>query len=116
MSDISPGYGVTFAGPFVEEYRVVIEGREIPHLTAYPSKDGATISLLLDRRLGIEGTPEEVAKWAHFVANAMAVSAGFAWLGADDKYRPFATPVRGIDPPRPQLRVVPPSEPDHPGP
>lgn len=106
MSDISPGYGVTFAGPFPAEHRVVVEGREIPNLAAYPSEDGSTVRLLLDRRFGIDGTPEEVAKWVHFVANAMAVAGGWAWLGADKKYEQFAPIVATINPP-PNLRVVP---------
>jgi hypothetical protein len=110
MTDISPGYGVTFVGPFVAEHRVVVDGRCIPHLSAMPINDGAAILLSLDHRFLIEGTPEEVAKWTHFIADAMAVAAGYSHLGAEKKYEPFATPMSAITPPRPQLRVVPSAE------
>ena len=34
------------------------------------------MSLLLDNRFGMDTTEEELARWAPFLANAMAVSAG----------------------------------------
>lgn len=107
MTDISPGYGVTFLGPFVEEHRVIVEGHLIPHLTAHPSSDGQAVTLILDRRFIIDGPADEVAKWAHFVANAMAVAAGYSNFKAEHKHESFATPVAGIKPPPPNLKVVP---------
>lgn len=106
MTDISPGYGVTFVGPFQPEHRVIVEGRAIPHLSAIPTNDGTTIMLSLDHRFLIEGTAEEVAKWSHFIANAMAVAAGYSHLGAEKKYEIFAPMVSAITPPKPALRVV----------
>lgn len=105
-TDISPGYGVTFVGPFQPEHRVIVEGRCIPHLSAIPINDGASILLSLDHRFIIEGTPEEVAKWAHFIANAMAVAAGFSHLGAEKKYEIFAPLTSAISPPKPALHIV----------
>lgn len=113
MTDISPGYGVTFVGPFVEEHRVVVDGRCLPHLTAHPSKDGDLIYLSLDHRFGIEGTPEEVAKWVQFIGNCMAVAAGYSHLGAEKKHEIFAVPMSALAPPKPTLTVVPPSLPEH---
>lgn len=114
MTDLSPGYGVEFIGPFVAEHRVVVDGRRLPHLSAIPSEDGSMISLCLDHRYIIDGTPEEVAKWAAFIANCMAVAAGYSHVGAEKKYEIFAVPMSGIAPPRPPLRVVRPDEPKDP--
>jgi hypothetical protein len=84
-------------GPF-EEWRVVIEGREIPKLQArkFESRPG-TVSFLLDHRFGLD-VPEELAyQVAWYVANAMAIGAGYAYLGADEKFKPFAVKLNAID-------------------
>lgn len=106
MSDISPGYGVTFVGPFQPEHKVLVDGLHISHLSAIPIEDGAKILLSLDGRFLIDGTPEEVAKWVRFIANAMAVSAGYAYFGSEKKHERFATPMSALATPKPQLRIV----------
>ena len=74
-------------GPF-EEWRVIIEGREIPRLQARRGTDGM-VHFPLDHRFGLD-VPEELAyPVACYVANAMAIGAGYAWHGADEKYKPF---------------------------
>ena len=74
-------------GPF-EEYRVMVEGRVIPKLTAY--KDGNLIGLVVDKRFSIS-LPEDQAKTvAWLVANALAIGAGYSHLGAESKDQPFA--------------------------
>lgn len=88
-------------GPF-EEWRVVIEGREIPRLQArrFQARPGM-VSFLLDRRFGLD-VPEEYAyQVAHYIANAMAIGAGYPWLGAEAKSTPFAPQVREIKGPLP---------------
>lgn len=106
MTDLSPGYGVQFIGPFPAEHRVVVDGRAIPYLSAAPSADGTTITLSLDHRFIIEGTAEEVAKWVHFMANAMAVAAGYSYLGAEKKHEIFAPQMVGLAPSKPALHLV----------
>lgn len=74
-------------GPF-EEYRVRIEGRQIPWLTAF--HDGDEIALVVDHRFSISMPKERAYDVAWLLANAMAVASGYPWLGAETKDRPFA--------------------------
>lgn len=75
-------------GPF-EYYKVVVDGRAIPHLNGYPQPDGL-ITLVLDGRFAID-VPESIAQQvAWLVANALAVGQGYSHLGAVTKETPFA--------------------------
>lgn len=75
-------------GPF-ESYKVVIEGRHIPWLSAY--RDGPDkIGLVVDGRFS-QSVPVEMAHGiAWLLANAMAVASGYPHLGAESKEMPFA--------------------------
>lgn len=107
MSDLEVG-NVAFVGPFAAEWRVVIENRMIPRLTAVVSNDSSRVVLILDGRFAAEGTPEEVAKWTPMVANALAIGEGYPWYGADSKARPFAPVAQGVTiNPKPELRLIP---------
>jgi len=76
-------------GPF-EEYRVIIEGRQIPRLNALRLSDGR-VSLLLDRRFILDLPNEGLAyQVATFVANALAIGEGYAYSGSTSKGAPFA--------------------------
>lgn len=78
-------------GPF-KNYRVQVEGRIIPRLTGYREKmngvDG--VFLVVDGRFGtwVEESRARAVAW--LVAQALAVGEGYAYLGAEDKIRPFA--------------------------
>ena len=74
-------------GPF-EEYRVVIEGRLIPKLTAF--REGDDICLVLDNRLSISVPKSRAYDIAWLVANALAIGAGYACITSDEKIKPFA--------------------------
>ncbi len=74
-------------GPFTE-YRVVIEGRLIPNLTAF--REGDDVVLVIDHRLSISVPADRAYDVCWLVANAMAVAAGYPCLSSDNKDRPFA--------------------------
>lgn len=76
-------------GPF-EEYRVVLEGRKIPRLTAQRHEDGR-VTLILDGRFGLDCANNEIAySTADFVATALAIGQGYPCYTAETKKRPFA--------------------------
>lgn len=79
MTDLTVN-NVSFIGPFVEEWRVTVDGYKVPNMTAIVREDG-NVMLSLDHRFLIEGTPEECAKWLWFVTNAMAIGAGYSCFG-----------------------------------
>lgn len=84
-------------GPF-EEYRVVIEGRAIPRLTARRTSSGGVL-LTVDRRWTSEfANQDDAYQAAWLIANATAVAEGYAWLGATSKDHPFAPVVHEIKP------------------
>lgn len=83
-------------GPF-EEWRVVIDGRMIPKLTAYRQTDGR-VTLSLDHRFIIDLPDEGLAyQVAAFAANAMAIGKGYPWSGAESKQQPFAPQAHAIE-------------------
>lgn len=94
-------YGVEFIGPFVPEHRVVCDGFAVPYLTVHPREDG-TVRLCLDGRFLIEATGEEARKWIWFIANAMAVSAGYSCFGDNSVKDPNPFQVRAMLASRPQ--------------
>lgn len=74
-------------GPF-EEWRVMVEGRVIPRLTGY--REGDKICLVVDRRFVACFSPEDARQAASLIAEALAIGEGYAWLGSENKDRPFA--------------------------
>jgi hypothetical protein len=74
-------------GPF-EEYRVEVQGRMIPRLTAWKTDEG--VNLIVDGRYCV-CVPENMGSdLAWLLANALAVGEGYASLSAETKERPFA--------------------------
>jgi hypothetical protein len=86
---------VEFIGPFVEKWKVAVEGFEIKKLSAIVMQNG-NILLSLDNRFMVEGTPEEMEKWLWIVANALAIGEGYPWYGAQNKDVPFAPKIIGL--------------------
>jgi hypothetical protein len=67
---------VSFPGPF-EHHDVVVNGWRVPFLDAHmPSED--RVLLVIDRRLGAEFSVDEAERVIPFVADAIAVAAGYA--------------------------------------
>jgi|SRR4051812_6093245 hypothetical protein len=88
-------YGVKIIGPFIEEHRLTVLDYRVPYITAYPL-NGGMVRLVLDERFAIEGTDDEVRKWVPFLANAMAVAAGFSCHGEPSgPVNPFKTRLLG---------------------
>ncbi len=82
-------------GPF-ESWRVVIDGRMIPRLNAFRQTDGR-VTLILDGRFLLDLPSDGIARRvADFVANALAIGAGYPWMGADGKEMPFAPKVSEV--------------------
>jgi hypothetical protein len=80
--------------PYHEADRVIIEGRQIPGLTAMA--DGDEVLIILDGRLSIS-VPERLGRQvAWLAANALAIGAGYSHLGAEQKGYPFAPLASGI--------------------
>ena len=74
-------HGVQFHGPFREPYRVTVAKYRVPHLEAYPSGQGGWF-IILDERFGIDAGDAEARKWLRFIAQCMAVAAGYSSHGA----------------------------------
>lgn len=74
-------------GPF-KTWKVRVEGRIIPGLTGFP--DGDKIALVVDGRFSASFSKEDAHSVAWLLANALAVGAGYPWLGAPNKDSPFA--------------------------
>ena len=75
-------------GPF-EEYRVVIDGRVIPLLSAQKLESGK-VNLVLDNRFCVCCESDAAHQVAWIMANALAVGQGYPSIGATTKDRPFA--------------------------
>ena len=76
-------YGTRFIGPFHPVDKVTVDGFRVPYLTAI-RKSGAndgTVILSLDERFLLEVDQSEAEKWIPFLANAMAVAAGYSCHG-----------------------------------
>lgn len=67
---------------------LIVDGRAIPDITI--REEGDEICFVLDQRLAFNFPRELAHQAAAFAANAMAIGAGYPWLGADSKTQPFA--------------------------
>jgi hypothetical protein len=72
--------GIELIGPIPEQYEISFNGYIVPRLTA-KKLIGGDLELFLDRRFSIELTQAEAAQVVWFVANAMAVVAGYSSHG-----------------------------------
>lgn len=82
-------------GPF-EEYRVIVDGRIVPNLTAF--KEGDDIALVVDHRFSSTFSPDRARDVAYLIAQASAVASGYSHFCADSKDHPFARIACQIDP------------------
>jgi hypothetical protein len=86
-------FKVSIPGPFTH-HDVAVDGWSVPFLEAIPSQDDRSVTLLLDRRIGITLSHEEVERIVPFLADAIAIASGFAAHPSEDmdEPRPFARP------------------------
>lgn len=67
-----------------ETGQLVVNGYVVPYVRAGFHKGGrATLSL--DHRFGIEGTADEVRRWAEFLSHALAVAHGYSCHGVNSR-------------------------------
>lgn len=91
--------GVQLIGPFAEHYRVVVNGYEVPYLTAYliPGTEDEW-NLVADRRFIMQASGDEVRRWLWFLANCMAVAAGWSAHGENSQpVNPYRVQVHEVD-------------------
>ena len=71
-----------YIGPFGNPYpyRMTIDGYQIPYIKGHKKEDGNWI-LCLDGRYEIDTTEDEINRWLRWVANAMAIAAGYNSFG-----------------------------------
>lgn len=98
---VGPAYGVELVGPFVAEWKVTCNGYRVPNLSAIPfeAEDGTDmVNLCLDERFLIEATKYEAQKWIPFIANCMAVAAGYSAFGENSRHNPnpFQVKMTGL--------------------
>ena len=77
MTGVSSTYEnrVELVGPF-EAHEIVIGGRVVPYLQASPGPDGG-VHVNLDRRLGVDLSADEAQRILPFIADCIAVAAGY---------------------------------------
>ena len=88
-------------GPFDDSfnYRVKVDGCEVPYIRASMMKGTEDRWVLcLDNRFMLEVPHDEVQRWMWFVADAMAVAAGWSCHGKQGRrMNPFAVGMVEID-------------------
>ena len=83
-------------GPFGEYYRVRVGNFEVPYIEAHKTKDGW--SLTLDHRFGVDMSDDELQRFMWWIANAMAIAAGYTSFGENSKpSNPFKTQLVGLN-------------------
>ena len=91
-------YGTKVIGPFVDSYRLTVLDYRVPYLAANKREDGSWW-LVLDERFGIECSDDDLRKWVPFLADAMAVAAGYSCHGDHSgPTNPFKTRLLGVTP------------------
>lgn len=91
-------YGVEFIGPIYRSgFDIIVDGHRLPHIDADISESGG-VTLVLDRRYAIDLQKEDAEKILPFLANAMAVAAGYSCHGDNcNKLNPFKVKVQALD-------------------
>jgi N-formylglutamate amidohydrolase len=92
-----PDMAEQMKGPTAYGMSVIIDGHRIPNLVMVDR--GAEVEFTLDQRFSYS-FPREIAYLAAaFAAQAMAIGAGYPFLGAATKDRPFAPKVMAFPSP-----------------
>lgn len=83
-------------------YRFTVEGYMVPRIFMYQRGDtNGQYTIRFDERWEMDIDPadiEQVYRWVYWIAQMMAVSAGYPCMGSNDKRSPYATSVIGITP------------------
>lgn len=75
--------GFDYVGPFSDtHYCFTVDGYRVPYITGNVANGSETTwNILLDGRWMMEVNQDELQHWIPFLANAMAVSAGYCCFG-----------------------------------
>lgn len=89
----------TCVGPFLEEYQLEVDGFKVPYLTAHPTNPQMTKwDIVLDGRFGLDLDTEQLQDVIPFIANAMAVAAGYSSHGENcQPLNPFHVRMMRLD-------------------
>ena len=93
-----PLKGSAFLGPvnYGTHWLAVVDGRVVPHIKIFPRGDRFFITL--DDRMGIEAASQtEIFAWLPLLANSMAVAAGYAAFGSNERLNPYNMMISGSD-------------------
>ena len=90
-----PDYAATLFGPDQLGSSLIVDGRIIPNIVVHDRGD--FIQFVLDSRMAFEFPRDFAINVAAFAANAMAIGAGYAFIGSESRERPFAPQVFGIE-------------------
>ena len=92
---------IDYVGPW-NTYDVVVDGRRVPYVEATPL-DGGRVDLTLDRRYGLVLSVDEAERFLPFLANAIAIAAGFTCHPTTERDGPLpshpfprSTPLYGV--------------------
>lgn len=90
---------VDFIGPTVASHVVAVDGYRVPYLTANPTNATRTEwELVLDGRFSLTVKHDDIEPVVWFIANAIAVGAGYNKHGdGSEKRNLFATKVGFMD-------------------
>ena len=80
-------FGTEMVGPFaLPDYKITVHGYRVPHIMAHlkAGTEGRWV-LVLDERFMLEVEDDEVRRWMPFLANAMAVAAGYSAHGENSQ-------------------------------
>jgi hypothetical protein len=95
--DLSDTVAIERIGPFSDFYQITIDGYLVPYIELRKYPDGRGWDLTLNHCHGVDMTDEEVNKFIWWIANAMAVAAGYTSFGEHSKpANPFSTRCFGI--------------------
>lgn len=90
-------HGVEMVGPFIDHYRVTWKGYRVPYLTAnkLPGPEERWL-LTCDERFMLEVGDDELRRWTWFLAQCMAVAAGYSHFPSDHRLNMFNTQLSGM--------------------
>lgn len=64
---------------------LVVDGCIVPHIQVIDTQEESVLTLVIDNRIHVDFSRAEFKKYTWFLANAMAVAAGYTCHGLDSK-------------------------------
>ncbi len=87
---------VEYIGPFEEEYLILVDGYQVPYITATPNGNGVW-TIHFDQRFSMTIGGDNASEFLWFLANAMAVAGGYTCFGTGSiPANPFSSKTHGV--------------------